>query len=176
MEIYLIRHTTPDIGKGICYGATDLDVVALFEDEVKEVLKELPASFDAVYSSPLKRCHKLAKKITPEPILDDRLKEMDFGDWELQVWEDIPKSEIQPWFDDWVNVFAKGGECYTGVYERSVAFLNSIMDRNMDKKIAIVSHAGVIRAMNAHLNDIPLKNSFDLKLEYGGVIKVNLVK
>jgi len=34
MEIYLIRHTTPDVAKGICYGQTDLDVANTFEEEV----------------------------------------------------------------------------------------------------------------------------------------------
>ena len=26
MEIYLVRHTTPNIKKGICYGQTDIDI------------------------------------------------------------------------------------------------------------------------------------------------------
>ena len=30
MEIFLIRHTTPKIEKGICYGQTDLDITTTF--------------------------------------------------------------------------------------------------------------------------------------------------
>ena len=30
MEIYLVRHTTPDVAKGICYGQADIDVTATF--------------------------------------------------------------------------------------------------------------------------------------------------
>lgn len=172
MEIYLIRHTTPDIAKGICYGASDLELASTGEEEIKNVLSKLPSSFDAVYSSPLQRCHLLAKQITPEPILDDRLKEMNFGDWELQPWDDIPKAEIQPWFDDWVNVSAKGGESYLELHKRSVDFLNSILAGRVGK-IAIVCHAGIIRAMNAHLNNIPLERSFDLKLGYGDVLIIH---
>ena len=33
MKIYLIRHTQPDVEKGICYGSSDLDVAATFEAE-----------------------------------------------------------------------------------------------------------------------------------------------
>lgn len=39
MDIYLIRHTTPAIAKGICYGQTDLDVTANFLQRCKGLLK-----------------------------------------------------------------------------------------------------------------------------------------
>lgn len=35
MKIYLIRHTTPHIEKGICYGQTDLDVAETFNNEAE---------------------------------------------------------------------------------------------------------------------------------------------
>ena len=36
MQVYLIRHTTPNIAKGICYGQTDMDVEEkLFAKELK---------------------------------------------------------------------------------------------------------------------------------------------
>ena len=41
MEIYLVRHTTPAIEKGVCYGQTDLNVAETFEEEVELVLKNL---------------------------------------------------------------------------------------------------------------------------------------
>ena len=35
MEIYLIRHTKPKVGKGICYGQTDLEIdETSFEQEL----------------------------------------------------------------------------------------------------------------------------------------------
>ena len=39
MEIYLIRHTTPKIEKGICYGQADLNVADSFEEEINVILK-----------------------------------------------------------------------------------------------------------------------------------------
>ena len=44
MEIYLIRHTTPLIEKGICYGQTDLDITESFEEEVSMIHPHLPSS------------------------------------------------------------------------------------------------------------------------------------
>ncbi len=60
MEIYLIRHTTPAIEKGLIYGRMDVPLAASFEQEKEVVLKQLPSRLDAIYSSPSKRCCALA--------------------------------------------------------------------------------------------------------------------
>ena len=60
MEIYLIRHTTPAVGKGICYGQTDLDITDSFKEEVAAIIPHLPDNIQTVFSSPLQRCKKLA--------------------------------------------------------------------------------------------------------------------
>ena len=64
MEIYLIRHTTPSIKKGICYGQTDVDLnFDTFEFELCEIKKKLPSNIDIFYCSPLTRCLKLAQRL-----------------------------------------------------------------------------------------------------------------
>ena len=95
MEIYLVRHTTPNIEKGICYGQTDLDIAETFEDEAEKVITNLNNLKGAkVYSSPLIRCKKLAKKINTQVTEDERLKEINFGDWELIKWDDINRDDL----------------------------------------------------------------------------------
>ena len=63
MEIYLIRHTTPKIDKGVCYGQSDIELADSFSMEFKEISKSIPKTFEKVYSSPLKRCTRLASLI-----------------------------------------------------------------------------------------------------------------
>lgn len=84
MEIYLIRHTTPDIEKGICYGQSDIPLKDTFPSEVKNILKSIPKHFDKVYSSPLQRCTQLANYIDQNNTIDNRLMELNFGSWELK--------------------------------------------------------------------------------------------
>ena len=68
MRIHLIRHTTPDIKKGLCYGQTDLDVTDTFEQEKEHVLSKLLGEYDAVFTSPLQRCSKFCLLYTsPSP-------------------------------------------------------------------------------------------------------------
>lgn len=170
MEIYLIRHTTPDVEKGICYGQTDLELTSTFPEEAEKILKQLPRTFDKVYSSPLKRCTQLAYLIDKDYATDNRLMELNFGDWELKKWNDIPKSEIEPWYNDWVYTPAKQGESFIQLQNRILSFFNETPTMN---RIAIVAHAGVIRALWSYLNNKELKDSFNsLTLEYGAVVNI----
>ena len=157
MEIYLIRHTTPKIEKGICYGQSDIELAHSFEEEAQKVLNQLPQQFDVVYSSPLKRCNQLATLINPNYIADPRLKELNFGDWELKKWEDIPSNKITPWYDDWVNVPNKNGESCFQLVERMKSFLDEQSNLN---RVAIVTHSGLIRSALVYLNNTDLKDSF----------------
>ena len=73
MEIYLVRHTTPNIAKGVCYGQANVDVTETFRNEVASTREILPA--DAIgFSSPLIRCAKMADNILGEYKTDGRLK------------------------------------------------------------------------------------------------------
>ncbi len=172
MEIYLIRHTTPDIQKGICYGQTDLDVTTDFENESKAVHRQLRFDTDTiVYSSPLQRCSKLANTISTNVRKDDRLMELDFGHWEMKAWNDIPSKEIKPWMNDFVNTNVPGGESYIALQARMVDFFNEVILPSKKDSI-IVSHAGPIRALLAHINNMPLKDSFSIQLNYGHVLKL----
>ncbi|MCH2229503.1 MAG: alpha-ribazole phosphatase family protein [Crocinitomicaceae bacterium] len=175
MELILIRHTTPAIEKGICYGQSDLNVADSFEAELELILKEV-GQHRKVYSSPLKRCRILAERLGTDVIYDDRILEMDFGDWELKPWNDIPLEDIQPWFDDYVNVPAKNGESLFDLKQRVELFLEEILFNSNVETAVIVTHAGVIRVLNGLANRISMKSIFNLKLNYGEVLRVNIHK
>ncbi len=167
MEIYLVRHTTPDIEKGICYGQSDIGLTDTFQSEFETLRKELPEDLSAykIYSSPLKRCASLAEQLNANLITDERLKELNFGDWELKAWNDIPEKEINPWMKDFVNVKTTNGESYTELSNRVLDFFKSV---TLDSKNTIVvSHAGAIRAFLADVLHIDLKDSFNIKINYG---------
>ena len=51
MQIYLVRHTTPDIGHDTCYGRKDIVLAASFEQEASEVLEKLLRDQAATFPS-----------------------------------------------------------------------------------------------------------------------------
>ncbi len=177
MEIYLVRHTTPDITKGICYGQADIDVTADFATEQARILEKLTSIIDAeIYSSPLKRCKILAESIGRTVSYDNRLKELDFGDWELKAWDTIPKKEIDPWMKDFVHVKTTGGESYEDLEKRVLDFFAEVTNvdaaKDEEKCVIIVTHAGVMRALLANILRMDLKDSFSISLTYGHVVKI----
>lgn len=175
MEIILVRHTTPDIEKGVCYGQTDIGIADTFLEEIKPILKEVPVNNKQTiyYSSPLQRCKLLAAQISDAFVFDNRLKELDFGDWELKKWDDINKQELDIWMNDFVNIATSNGESYVDLHTRTVSFLNEIQALKKER-VVIVTHAGVIRSLWAYTNNVSLENSFELKLDYGQVITLNV--
>ncbi|UNY97676.1 alpha-ribazole phosphatase [Zhouia spongiae] len=174
MEIYLIRHTTPKIDKGICYGQADIPLNENFEKELQNIRKQLPENHNTfkVYTSPLKRCALLAKRISPNVIEDEALKELNFGNWELRKWNDIPTKELDPWMRDFVNVKVPYGESYTDLAKRVHNRLTHYIGCATDNLI-IVTHAGPIRAFLATLLQVPLEKSFRIKIPYGSVVHIN---
>lgn len=169
MEVYLIRHTAVAIPKGVCYGQSDIDLADSFTDEFKVIQSKLKdISFDAVYSSSLSRCKLLASKIASDFQVDDRLMELNFGDWELQSWDEIPSSQSDAWMEDFVNVKTPNGESYIELQKRVLDFYDELLLKP-HKSVALVTHGGVIRALFSFLRKIPLNKSFDVKVHYGDI-------
>lgn len=174
MEIYLVRHTTPDIKKGICYGQSDIDVTDNFIHEAGIIRQHLPTQVAAVHSSPLQRCKKLAEYIFPKHSIElhHELMEINCGHWELQPWDDIPKEEIIPWTDNLMHARIPGGESYTDLYERVNKKFEQLSRQS--RPSVIVAHGGVIRSILSGITNTPLKDSFKaFALYYGCVIKLS---
>ncbi len=172
MEIYLVRHTTPNIEKGVCYGQSDLGITESFAAEVEKIHQQIPIEdITKVYSSPLQRCKLLAKTFQKEITFDNRLKELNFGDWELQPWDLIHQKELNRWMNDFVNVEVPNGESYVMLQQRALDFFSSL-DTDSEEKNIIVSHAGWIRSILAFIHKIPLKDSFSIQLNYGHIITI----
>lgn len=178
MEIYLIRHTTPDIEKGICYGQADISVTDTFETELSEIAAQLKGIHPTViYSSPLQRRTILANALkkefnTPEIQTDVRLKEVDFGNWELKPWDAIPQQEIDPWMKDFVHIAPPNGESFIQLQKRVLHFFEALPILPIENKIIILAHAGPIRAFLASISNTPLKDAFSISLTYGQIEKV----
>ena len=175
MEICLIRHTTPAVEKGICYGQTDLSLVDRYPQELEIVRSQVSGPFDKVFSSPLQRCARLAADLfLPQAVQhDDRLKEYDFGQWEMLPWDDIEKESKEKWKADFVNIPAPEGESLGLMHSRVKDFVDELSGQDHER-IALVTHSGVIRIVLAMVEDTPLHKCFDYHLEYGAVRNVKL--
>ena len=173
MEVYLVRHTETVCAKGICYGQTDVELLESYLLQFEDIKKQLPK--DAFcYSSPLQRCTILADFLTSSNyIVDKRLMEMNFGNWEMKKWDDIPSDEIDPWMKDFVNVKVPEGESFVDLHSRVLKFMDEKLS-HQEQPVVIVTHAGVIRSFLCQQMNLDLKDAFTNKVDFGQVIKIML--
>lgn len=177
MHLYLVRHTKPQVEAGICYGQTDLEVAESFTNDATEVQKKLAhLSHAKLISSPLQRCSKLAKMFSHlgEVTYDTRIMELNFGDWEMQKWDDIPNGVIEQWAEDHVQKAPPNGESFHALSQRCISFIEEVSTNTKDENIIIFTHAGAIRAMLAYVLGLPLQNAFRLHADYASVSVLHL--
>lgn len=178
MNIYLVRHTSVSVSKKICYGQTDVELAESYPSELLGIKNKelLPTSFDVCISSPLLRCRKLAHDLySGDVIFDERLMELNFGDWEMKTWDDLYSPEFEEWTSDYVNKQCPNGESYGFLAQRMAEFWHELSKKEYEN-VLIITHNGWLMALFAHILEHPLKNSFRLKVDYGGVSKVLLNK
>lgn len=171
MEAYFIRHTAVAVPEGVCYGQSDVELSPQWRDDIATIKHKLPAGLlnqCAVYSSPLRRCATLANSLSTSVSMDERLKEMDFGDWELTPWDAIPQDMLTSWSNDYVNIAAPGGENYGQLHRRSVEFLEDVLVEAQQPTL-VITHGGVVRSLLARLLELPLTSVFRLNIDFGGV-------
>ncbi|WP_426277027.1 alpha-ribazole phosphatase family protein [Chryseobacterium sp. S-02] len=165
MEIHLIRHTAIENPDNLCYGFAEMSLRKDYNDDFKRI--QIDKDFDLVISSPSQRCQLLAKYFQLHYETDERIREMNFGDWELKKWSEIPEEEINPWYEDFINVKAKNGENLLEMQSRVSEFWNELISKKNINKALIVTHAGVIRLILQSILKFPLENMFNIRIEYG---------
>lgn len=174
MEIYLVRHTLPDIAAGVCYGHSDINVATSFPDDlisVKNKLADIEAA--AFYSSPSLRCTRLAESLHGGTIIRDaRIQELNFGDWELCSWNSIPHDAMELWANDHVNLAPPNGETFQQLHQRAAEFLREITVNPDNTSVIVVAHAGAIRALLAEILGLSLMNIFRIQIGYGSVTQL----
>jgi alpha-ribazole phosphatase len=170
MEIYLIRHTKPAIMPGVCYGQTDVELEPTFPLEATQIRDKLKGvNFDAVFSSPLLRCTQLAELLYSDYSISPLLAEMHFGKWEGWTWDDIFHDKAgKEWMDNYLEIRCPNGESFLDLKNRIIEFFESISIHGYSR-IAVFTHAGVIRVVKGLCENIQEKNIFSKPLQYGEI-------
>lgn len=182
MNIYIVRHTSVDVKPGTCYGQTDVALRSSFTDEaekVKENLGKIMSSgvdFYKIYTSPLSRCVKLADYCGfPEAVRENRVKEINFGSWEMQPFDSIVDPQLQNWFEDFINVRPTNGESFMDLYHRVSSFLDGLKSEvPEDENVLIFAHGGILVCTQIYTGMIQMKQAFESVPEYGSILKFEI--
>ena len=166
MELILVRHPETVVPRGTCYGASDVAAdEAHLAEAVTRLAPQLPKGARFV-SSPQQRARVLAEALAGGAVeTDARLKEVDFGDWEMRVWDDLPRAEIDAWSADFYGYVPPNGESMGAMGARTLDWWASV--EGHDGTLVAVAHGGPWRALAAHLTGAGLENALRFELAWG---------
>ncbi|QHD51529.1 histidine phosphatase family protein [Vreelandella aquamarina] len=136
------------------------DIPLLFP-EAEEGLLALRAAladerFDAIYASDLGRCQEtLAWSQAAKPggpvYAEPRLRELDFGEYEGKVYDELKElPHYRAWIDSAGELQIPGGESSGQLRERLDAWLDDVAEHTRQhgyRKVLVVTHGGVIREL-----------------------------
>ncbi|MGG7607764.1 alpha-ribazole phosphatase family protein [Massilia sp. BKSP1R2A-1] len=176
MELVLVRHPQPEVAPGICYGRSDVAASPSAIAAVAQGLREagLPGDLP-VFASPLRRCAELAAQLGAPVTFDARLAEMDFGAWEMQPWDAIPRAEVDAWSADLLHYRPGGGESVMDVARRVAACFDALRETRHPRAL-LVCHAGSMRLLAAlhaggSIEQAALRAASEAhRIDYGGII------
>ncbi|KML48413.1 alpha-ribazole phosphatase [Burkholderia cepacia] len=176
MDVVLIRHPAVGVEPGVCYGRSDVPLVAPADAGAHAVLAHLSAlgapSPEQIWTSPLTRCMSVAERLAQRfdvPVSSDAgWQEMDFGAWEMRRWDDIDRAALDAWAADLMHACAHGGESVARFAARVALRADAV--GQLDGPQWAVTHAGVIRAFASHVLRVPLATLLSRPVPTGGVV------
>jgi alpha-ribazole phosphatase len=181
MHIIALRHPPP-VTQGICAGRIDFPVLDPRRFLQALIVHPELTSIGAVFSSPAARCLDLARMMAEHLavplVMDARLQELDFGDWEGRPWNEIETEDherFRDWADDWHKTAPPNGESVADLERRIGQFA---IELKQDRAL-IITHAGPIRALRvlgqsiswqeAMSESVPHATPYAITLELPGV-------
>jgi broad specificity phosphatase PhoE len=132
---------------------------------------------ELVYSSPLERAVRTAEAVAARCsvplVLDDRVREIDFGDVEGLGFDELPPDLQRGLLEEPARVRFPGGETYAELRARVTEALAELVKRH--ERLAVISHAGAIRAALAAWLDLGDHAVWRIDQRPGAVNVVDLI-
>ncbi|HEX9676072.1 MAG TPA: histidine phosphatase family protein [Anaerolineales bacterium] len=169
-DLILIRHGETDWNlEGRYTGQSDVPLNQRGVDQARRMAEELRGEpLAAIYSSDLARCARTAELLAEAsgaPLhLDPRLREIDQGEWEGMLFEEIRTRFQEAWTRRQANpiqVSAPGGETVGQVQQRVRQALDGILAKHPAQTVAIVSHGLALAIIRVHLEQGAIQSVWD---------------
>jgi alpha-ribazole phosphatase len=191
MHLVLVRHGHTVADAGRCIGSTDVELSAQGITSIRALATawhtagahSLIGEPTRIVASDLRRAAHSARVFgllwNRDVELDRRVREMDFGAWEGQLWQTIEANDAErfrAWTDRWTEVGPPGGETLAAVADRTSDWLTDLMraKRDAPQTVVAVSHAGWIRVAIAQLLGRSMARMFDIPVTHGHATVVRL--
>lgn len=152
MDLILLRHTASLDNEAGVFSHPQVDLSEKGYQQLQMLLKK-DFQVEKIYSSPYKRsrllAEALAEKLGLSLEIDDRLREIGFGDFEGKTFEEIEElypKEVEAWMADPWGFKYPGGEAFSSVRQRAADFVKELY-----KSSLVISHQALMFSLMAEV-------------------------
>lgn len=178
-HVDLLRHGETRAGS-IYLGRSDAPLSELGYRQMAEALVNAPR-YDAVLSSPLKRCSAFAQDYAQRHGLplhhEARFREMDFGAWDGLSAAEISAADasaLEKFWHDPISFTPPQAEPLLSFQARVLAAWQELSARHSGQRVLLVTHGGVMRIILCHLQHRPLSGLLDLSVPHAALQRIAL--
>jgi broad specificity phosphatase PhoE len=172
LTLHLLRHAVHDHPADmLCGRMAGVRLGPEGERQAARLAHRFPLdSLDALHTSPIRRCRETAASLEAAcglvAIVDPAAEELDFGDWTGRRFTQLEGDpHWRSWNLDRDHAAAPGGETMGDVRARVVAMLEETLMLHPHDRVAVVTHAEIVRTAVLHVLGLPLQ-AYD-RLEIG---------
>jgi alpha-ribazole phosphatase len=149
-RVLAVRHA-PTVSAGLCVGDSEVPCT-MTAQAVAEAIRPTVAGdgFACAWTSPLERCRGpaalLAESLQIPLRVDERLREISLGRWQLRPWMSIEAAEparYRSWLESWLCEAPPDGELPSTLLERVRQWWRELPAGAH----LLIAHAGVVRAL-----------------------------
>jgi broad specificity phosphatase PhoE len=173
--IVLVRHGETEANRtGLLLGRADPPLTARGIRQATALAGVLaPIDAPRLVTSPLTRARQTAAAIgeatRTTPIVDPRLIELDYGEWDERPLAELPADVTARWRAD--PTFAPpGGESLAGLRERVAPCAGELLDQ--DHTVIAVSHVSPIKAIILSALGLPDELAWRLRLDLASISRL----
>jgi len=177
-QIHFLRHAETTAPPGSLVGSTDVGLSAKGIEQAERLAIRLPAGVPCL-CSPMLRTRQTLERLQSHGVarevhFDKRLREMDFGDYEMKTFAEIAKSGVD--MDGWLeytNFSFPGGESIAHFSRRLENVLN-VFRAGQEEQLLVLAHGGVIRTLLCLILGLDIKQYLLFNVEHGSWSTVQL--
>ncbi len=175
MTLYVVRHgRTTANASGLLLGRADPELDETGRVQARQIAQALPGDL-TVYSSPLTRTRQTAAAISDEVAIEDRLIELDYGDFDLQPLADVAPEIWAEWRSN-PDFRPPGGETLVELSRRVGSFLDELTPIAIERDVAIVTHVSPIKAAMAWALGVGVEISWRAMVGQASITRIEITQ
>lgn len=179
LTLDLLRHGETELGGGF-RGSLDDQLTETGWRQMRDATAR-PERWDAVISSPLRRCADFARALAEHCqlplVLEERLKELHFGDWEGRHASELMSDHAEELGRFWAAPYEftpPGGEPMAAFEERVLGAIGELYRLRADEHLLLVTHGGVMRLLTARARGLDRDQLLQVEIGHGQRVRLQL--